>query len=317
MRYGIRLVVILILACGLLVLLAAGVGRILPTEDEIAYSGAVDYRHFEIYRMALARGISVPLTHDLAHASYPDWSPNGQQIVFTSDKSGASTIYIMDVEGRNWRAIPPPIEGDQTDPKWSPDGESIAYVFIQKANHFAYNPQLIVYNLRTQTISYLTNNIDNAQMPTWSPDGAQIAFTSQSENLAVLTIASITLKNGEVQSLTPLPQYEINPTWSPDGDTIAYQDGSPDEIHLLDVNSKQSSVVHIPYIPKSYSVLSGWSPDGRYILYSVLYGDMTQRLFKRAVLSCLQASQSCAPTPFLPVEKPGSYASPRWRPRLP
>ena len=43
----------------------------------------------------------VQLTDNTAVDSVPSWSPDGQQIVFHSDRSGAYEIYVMNADGSN------------------------------------------------------------------------------------------------------------------------------------------------------------------------------------------------------------------------
>ena len=41
------------------------------------------------------------LTNDPAEDEYPAWSPDGQQIVFSSNRDGNEEIYVMDADGSN------------------------------------------------------------------------------------------------------------------------------------------------------------------------------------------------------------------------
>lgn len=300
--------------CVLIVLLACGIGRVLPPEDEIIFSANLEHRAYEIYRMALERNISVPLTRDQANNTNPDWSPDGQQIVFASDKLGNNDLYVMDAQGKNIHLLTELLDGNQDNPMWSPDGQSIAYIFIQRAVHFQYNPQLMLFDLRTQTNRYLTNNIDDALLPSWSPDGSQIAFIRASQNRFAYDIMSVSVKTGVVQALTDTPRNEYSPAWSPDGHTIAHEGNSPDGIYLLDINSQKSALL---YAPTYSTYVNGWSSDGRFILYTGSSSGRFTNLFKLNVMDCLQKPKSCAAEHLFPQPKPGAYAAPRWRPHQP
>lgn len=51
----------------------------------------------------------------------PTWSPNGRVIMFsreTQGATGASSIYSVDISGRNLRAVP--LQGGASDPSWGP-----------------------------------------------------------------------------------------------------------------------------------------------------------------------------------------------------
>jgi TolB protein len=53
-----------------------------------------------------------------------------RRIAFTSDRSGAPQLYVMDLDGSNQRRISfgP---GEYGSPVWSPDGERIAFTNLQ------------------------------------------------------------------------------------------------------------------------------------------------------------------------------------------
>jgi TolB protein len=57
---------------------------------------------------------------------YPTWSPDGAQILFSSDRSGTFQLYVMDADGSNVQRL---IEssGEDVRPSWSPDGTRIAF----------------------------------------------------------------------------------------------------------------------------------------------------------------------------------------------
>lgn len=59
----------------------------------------------------------------------PDYSPDGSQIVFDSNRNGFSAdIWVMDADGANQSVIYQNDSETDYDPKWSPDGSRIAYV---------------------------------------------------------------------------------------------------------------------------------------------------------------------------------------------
>ena len=68
----------------------------------------------------------INLTNHLAKDSSPDWSPDGNQIAFTSDRDGNTEVYVMNADGAN------PINltnhpARDVGPAWSPDGKQIAF----------------------------------------------------------------------------------------------------------------------------------------------------------------------------------------------
>jgi eukaryotic-like serine/threonine-protein kinase len=75
-----------------------------------------------------ADGSSTPtnLTNDEPVDRAPLWSPDGQRLVFFSDRSGLSQIWLMNPDGSGKRQLTF-AEGGGIYPFWSPDGRRIAY----------------------------------------------------------------------------------------------------------------------------------------------------------------------------------------------
>jgi dipeptidyl aminopeptidase/acylaminoacyl peptidase len=63
------------------------------------------------------------------------------------------------------------IRGDNTEPKWSPDGKMIAFVSDRGDHSF-----VTIYEFGRNTLHYLSPSADRDMSPRWSPDGNQIAF---------------------------------------------------------------------------------------------------------------------------------------------
>jgi len=70
----------------------------------------------------------------------PVWSPDGEQILFVSDREGTRGVYVMKNDGSDVRSLGP-VAIETGSPQWSPDGRWIAYIarkgdipFIQMVN---------------------------------------------------------------------------------------------------------------------------------------------------------------------------------------
>ena len=59
---------------------------------------------------------------------WPEWSPDGMRIVFSSARDGNYEIYVMDIDGSNQTRLTNYVNGDQA-PKWSPDGSKIIFCY--------------------------------------------------------------------------------------------------------------------------------------------------------------------------------------------
>ena len=56
----------------------------------------------------------------------PEWSPDGQKIVFDSNRDGNFEVYVIDADGSNVQRL---THNDKADarPAWSPDGQRIVF----------------------------------------------------------------------------------------------------------------------------------------------------------------------------------------------
>ena len=103
----------------------------------------------------------------------PVWSPDGQWIVFTSERNGSADLYRMRPDGSGLeRLTDDPAYDDQA--TLSPDGNRIAFVTTRaegKAN-------LWILDLKTRQATPLTSGAGGDFRPAWSPDGQWITFSS-------------------------------------------------------------------------------------------------------------------------------------------
>ena len=67
------------------------------------------------------------LTVDPGDDHYPVWSPEGSEIAFSSDRSGKSQIYVMDMIRNNKIRQLTDLPFSGQGPVWAPDGDQIAF----------------------------------------------------------------------------------------------------------------------------------------------------------------------------------------------
>jgi TolB protein len=79
-----------------------------------------------IYVTSLAGMSPVQITWDPALDMSPSWAPDGNAIVFTSDRSGNEDIWIWSFEDSRFTQLTF-YSGKDYDPAWSPDGQWIAF----------------------------------------------------------------------------------------------------------------------------------------------------------------------------------------------
>jgi hypothetical protein len=104
-----------------------------PDGLKIAYArwdtDASDERiNMQIFVMSPDGSGQTPLTDLTSNSSGPAWSPDGSRIAFSSDRSGAREIWVMNADGSSpVRVTTSPAGGFSNQPAWSPDGSRIAF----------------------------------------------------------------------------------------------------------------------------------------------------------------------------------------------
>lgn len=153
--------------------------------------------------------------------STPRWSPTGDRLVFSSNRTGDRRwhIYIVEpVPGDDRLGFPEVIDlGFGKDADWHPTGEVIVFKGCDDSGQ---NCGLWTINTDGSERSQLTDGF-NDSLPRWSPDGESIVFMSDSRdgNWELYTLA---VADGAVTRLTEDGAEDGLPAWSPDGSRIAF-----------------------------------------------------------------------------------------------
>jgi Tol biopolymer transport system component len=104
------------------------------------------------------------------------FSPDGHRVVFTSARSGGFEIWVADSEGGNLlRLTSLGKAGSVGSPRWSPDGESIAFDFLAEGDTGA---DILVVNASGGPTRRVTTAPSPDTRPSWSRDGRWIYFAS-------------------------------------------------------------------------------------------------------------------------------------------
>jgi Tol biopolymer transport system component len=170
------------------------------------------------------------------------FSPDGQWILFTSERggSGQADVYRVHPDGSGVeRLTDDPDLDDQA--AMSPDGNQVAFVST-RGSHTA---NIWILDLKTRKVRNLTGapalQAENGKLngffrPSWSPDGKWIAFSSDRnfpfmphvqpapgwEHPQELSIYVIQRDGQGFRRLTPAGAAAGSPKWSPDGKSVVF-----------------------------------------------------------------------------------------------
>src|SRR5216117_3671388 len=168
----------------------------------------------------------------------PQWSPDGQQLVFTGFSNGFTDLFIINRDGTGLRRLTNDKYAD-LHPSWSPDGKTIAFVTDSGGGtdfdllRFG-KLRIALLHLDTGATELLRHmEIGTNINPVWAPAGRSLAFVSDRTGIANIflydlvddQIYQLTNMYTGAQGITPLSPVL---SWAPVADRMAflyYEDG--------------------------------------------------------------------------------------------
>jgi Tol biopolymer transport system component len=263
---------------------------------------------YAIWRVALSQSRSAAplavefrqLTTQAGVQEYPSLSPDGKWVVYEGNQTGNADIYLQSVGGQNAINLTKDSPDEDTEPAFSPDGESIAFRSSRQGGG------IFVMGRTGESVRRLA---DTGYNPAWSPDGAKIVYAT--DPAAVLErggnseLWTVLVATGERQKI--FAGDAVQPSWSPHGLRIAYwrvfggeHEGQRDILTIPAGGGAPVAITSDAAVDWS----PAWSPDGRFLFFASDRGG-TMNLWRVPV-----DERTGAPLgPPEPLSAPASYAA--------
>ncbi len=252
---------VLVTACMMGVIVSA---RLIQTpRSELASIRSIDGRE-DIILIDVTRGINIVVARSDGDANFPAWSPDGQQLLFYSNRDRRTDLYSMNLnDGVVERLVAS--GGAGASPAWSPDGQWIAYATLHQ-------PSAGLYLVRPDGSDSRRLTDFRAVSIVWSPDSQQIAFVGDCDSNCDIYV--VTIGNGKVRQLTHNGLIDAYPTWSPDSRRLAFISNRANsfELYVMDVDCDETHEGGCLAERLTHNSVSdsfpAWSPDGQQIAFS-------------------------------------------------
>lgn len=180
-----------------------------------------------LFEMPISGGEATQLTHGMGFDSQPKYSPDGNKVVFISDRSGGENIWILDLEtmkteqrteGKNYR-----MQG----PTWTTDGE---YIIAARAGLRGGVHKLRIYHAEAGGGTELMDTPEDLKTiePTMGENNQYVWFSQRegdwdyNATFPQYQIAKYDRKTGESHTQTARLGSAFRPTVSSDGKWLVY-----------------------------------------------------------------------------------------------
>lgn len=224
------------------------------------------------------------LPYNRAETSYYSWSPDSEKIVYISNRSGQSNVWIINADGSNNIQLTKNSDSDTTIncPLWSADSKQVAFTTLKRHSSRDLDFGVNIIDIETKTSKEVKTDGSFFRLIGWTEDGSGLLLAKYKHSTTLRTdisLLEIQIESGATKELAKLENtYQYNIYLSPDKKQIAYVVNLEDKDNIWVIPATGGEAKKVTENNDSrlfFSTLS-WSPDnssiffGKQLRYSLL-----------------------------------------------
>ncbi|MBI4503360.1 MAG: PD40 domain-containing protein [Gemmatimonadetes bacterium] len=218
------------------------------------------------------------------------WAPDGKHVLFTSDRTGSVSAWLIRVTGMSAEASPELLRADVWGMQALGFARNGAYYYgVATATSDVYVAAIDVTAGKLLTPpAKVVERHGGASFGSvdWSPDGRHLVYVSRvpgrKEGRGASQLLIRPVGSGEERTISP-GLGMLWPTWSPDGRSILVV-GSDQQnrtgLYSVDLQTGQATSV-VRNDPGVWVQFPAWSPDGMLVFFQRVGGDTKNAIFAR------------------------------------
>jgi Tol biopolymer transport system component len=181
----------------------------------------------DLYAMPISGGTAVRLTEGMGHDMQPRFSPDGERIVFVSDRSGDNNVWLMPAAGGEPTQLSKGVGSRFLSPDWAPDGD---YIVVSRAAPRRGLEKLWLYHVDGGTGLEMVGGPGGRRLmgPAIDSEGRYVWHSQRNGTWsynAILPQYQLWVYDRQTGTRTPMTDRygsAFRPTLSPDGVWLAY-----------------------------------------------------------------------------------------------
>ena len=211
--------------------------QVSPEGNRLAFEIGDDTGGSDVWTYELARGTLNPITTDPAPDHSPLWTPDGRQVVFTSQRDGVIGLYRRNADGTG-DTEELLTDGDAVDLSagaWTPEGTAL--VFERRISGSSGNQSdIALLSLEDEpTVELLLDSEFDETRATLSPNGRWIAYDSNRSGRVEVYVERFP-ELGDRQTIST--EGARRARWSPDGRELFYLPIGDDRLVVVPVTAE-------------------------------------------------------------------------------